>query len=332
MKGYTILVLTDHTGHSDQNSIYELLRQMHDDDRISGVWVASRGFEENAEFFKSLNGSDLYAKIIDETFSFSERGDSYLPIQKIQMEDFDIIFLRLPRPISDEFLLGLERLFNHATIVNRPSGIIETSNKAFLLNLKEYCPPIKLCNTVEEVEQMAASFPIVLKPLKEYGGKGLLKLKDGKVDDGDSVFNQDEYLERIQDTIMADGYLAMKYLKNVTKGDKRILVVNGEIMAASLRLPAADSWLCNVAQGGTSVASYPDQDERIIIEAIAPMLKDKGVLIYGVDTLVDDNGKRVLSEINTLSIGGFPQAERQTGTPIIKKTIDSIIKYANERS
>ena len=58
----------------------------------------------------------------------------------------------------------------------------------------------------------------------------------------------------------------------------------------------------------------------------------EGVLIYGVDTLVDDNGLRTLSEINTLSIGGFPQAEQQTGKPIIKMLIDKIFEYADARS
>ena len=137
-------------------------------------------------------------------------------------------------------------------------------------------------------------------------------------------------MESLKESIEKDGYLSMKYLKNVSEGDKRILVVGGEILASSLRLPAKDSWLCNVAQGGKSVSSEVTEREREIIQTINPTLKKKGVLIYGADTLVDDDGKRVLSEVNTLSVGGFPQAEAQTGKPVINTLISKIFEYADE--
>ena len=122
----------------------------------------------------------------------------------------------------------------------------------------------------------------------------------------------------------------MKYLKNVSKGDKRILVVGGQIMASSLRIPAVGSWLCNVSQGGKSVKSEVTMEEEDIVNTISPSLIAEGILIFGVDTLEDDDGKRILSEVNTLSVGGFPQAQKQSQRPIIKMTIDKIFKYADE--
>ena len=116
-------------------------------------------------------------------------------------------------------------------------------------------------------------------------------------------------------------------MKNVTQGDKRILVVGGQIMAASLRLPAENSWLCNVAQGGTSVTAQLETEEEAIIKTISPRLEAEGIFIFGADTLVDDDGKRILSEVNTLSIGGFPQAEKQTGRPIVRETINKIVNH-----
>ena len=71
-------------------------------------------------------------------------------------------------------------------------------------------------------------------------------------------------------------------------------------------------------------------DEINIIEKINKDLIRKGILIYGVDTLTDDDGKRILSEINTLSIGGFPQAQSQSGRPIISQTIKKMFKYVND--
>ena len=110
----------------------------------------------------------------------------------------------------------------------------------------------------------------------------------------------------------------MRYLKNVSQGDRRILIVGGEILGASLRLPRQGSWLCNVSQGGKLVANTPIDEEHKIIEMISPNLLDKGILLFGADTLVNDEGERVLSEINTISIGGFPQAETLTRKPEIK--------------
>ena len=122
----------------------------------------------------------------------------------------------------------------------------------------------------------------------------------------------------------------MKYLKNVSQGDKRILVVGGQIMASSLRLPAEGSWLCNVAQGGKSVKADVTNEEIKIVKGLTPELIKEGVLIFGADTLEDDYGKRILSEVNTLSVGGFSQAQEQSGKPIIKMTIDKIFEYADE--
>ena len=126
-------------------------------------------------------------------------------------------------------------------------------------------------------------------------------------------------------------YLGVKYLKNVSEGDKRIVVVNGKIIGASLRLPANGSWLCNVAQGGRSVSAEVTEAERKIVERVNVFLSRMGIAMYGVDTLVDDDGRRVLSELNTTSIGGVPQIARQTGLPLVDETVDQIIEFIKEK-
>ena len=124
--------------------------------------------------------------------------------------------------------------------------------------------------------------------------------------------------------------LAMKYLKNVTQGDKRVVVVGGEIQGAILRLPARGSWLCNLKQGGSAAFADVDKSERQIAEVISPILRKQGVLIFGFDTLVDDHGIRRLSEINTLNVGGLLQAQEFSGVPIIKNSANAIWKYIVE--
>lgn len=330
MMEYNILVLTDHSRHSDQNSIYAILDEMVRHHQCKSIDVVSRGIEKNQDFFMGQGSADLFATSFDHQFKFTENGFYYKKdLHKVNIKNYDIIFMRLPRPVTDSWLKWLVETADHAIIINNPLGIIKTSSKKYLLNFPDQCPDMRLCNSKSDVLEMAKNYPIVLKPLREYGGKGIVKIHGGKVDTGYKILDLDAYLTSIETELTNDGYLAMKYLKNVSNGDKRILVVGGEIMASSLRLPAEGSWLCNVAQGGQSVKSDVTSEEVEIINAIAPQLLAEGILIFGADTLEDDNGKRILSEVNTLSIGGFPQAQQQSGKPIIKMTINKIFEYAD---
>lgn len=332
MKTYKILALTDHSGHSQHNSLYALMSTLASHPQCEVLYISSRGNPQNDSFFREQKTTTLAAKKITADFQFDATGRQFLDNQEtIDVNDFDVIMMRLPRPITDDFLRYLNQINDQLIFVNNPMGIIETSTKAFLLNFPTVCPPMELCKTKEAVRAFAQKNKMVLKPLKEYGGKGIVKIENGVVTDGNTTLALEAYLNSIEDTLKEDGYLAMQFLKNVSQGDKRILVVNGEILASSLRLPAAGSWLCNVAQGGTSVSSEVTLEEEAMIEKITPLLLEKGIVVFGADTLVDDDGKRVLSEVNTLSIGGFPQAAEQTGRPIVQLAINNIINYINKQ-
>ena len=328
MKKYNILALTDHKKHSKENSIYALLSTLAIHPQCKNLEIASRANALNHSFFYEMNSTQVHVKKLDKNFAFQTDGKQFFEgLKQKNITEYDAILMRLPRPISDDFLRFLAEKANQIVIINHPLGIIKTSSKAFLLNFPECCPPMKICHSIAEIIDFAEQFPIVLKPLREYGGKGIFKIENGKVYENNTSYEIQTYLLNIKHQIETEGYLMMKYLKNVTQGDKRILVVGGKIMAASLRLPAPNSWLCNVAQGGISVPSELEKEEIDIIKTISPELEQEGIFIFGADTLVNDDGKRILSEINTLSIGGFPQAEKQTGKPIVQNTINKIIKY-----
>ncbi|MEM1216881.1 MAG: YheC/YheD family protein [Bacteroidota bacterium] len=329
---YRVLVLTDHRGHSAENSLYALLSALVVHPRCAGVGVASRGVAQNALFFADRRADQLFAVDVSSDFVYDATGKIFSRgLRKVAASDYDIVFLRLPRPVPDAFLTWLPLAFGQHVLINHPLGILTTSTKAFLLNFPDLCPPIRLCKTEENVTEFLAEHPqLILKPLQDYGGRGILKVTEAAVDDGTQLHAWEAFLPQLRARFEQTPFLAMKFLSNVQQGDKRILVVNGEIQAASLRLPAEGSWLCNVAQGGRSVPAQPDADEAKIVAAIAPVLRQQGILICGVDTLVDDQGQRVLSEINTLSVGGFPQAEQQTGQPIISQTIEHFFNYADD--
>lgn len=328
MKKYRFLTLTDHARHSAENSLYQLMTTLAKHEQCEQIDVASRGNMHNDAFFKGCLPAQLSAKAVDADFAFDASGAQFMETSKlVDIRDYDVVFMRLPRPISNEFLHFLSRIAAGKIIINNPSGIMKTSSKSWLLNFPELCPSMRLCFSIDEILEFATQFPIVLKPLREYGGKGIVRIEANQVFEGNQAYPISSYLESIRETIESEGYLAMKFLKNVSQGDKRILVVNGQILAASLRLPPKDSWLCNVAQGGRSILAEVEPEEIQIVETISPKLLAAGIVFCGIDTLVNDDGKRVLSEVNTLSVGGFPQAEAQTGRPVLQQAINEIIKH-----
>ena len=331
MKNYSFLALTDHRGHSKENSLYALVATLARHPQCQRIDVASRGTIDNIAFFKDRTSTKISVCQVNKHFSFQENGLNFSEnLHQVTLEDYDVIFMRLARPVSDDFLDFVAQKAKHKVIINHPLGIKKTSSKAFLLNFPEHCPPIQLCHTIDAILEFAQQFPIVLKPLREYGGKGIVKIDGNYAFEGNQKHDLHTYLQGIVSEISSEGYLAMKFMENVDQGDKRIIVVNGQILAASLRLPAKDSWLCNVAQGGTSIIAEVTPEEEAIIQAISPRLLEEGIVIFGADTLVNDDGKRILSEINTLSIGGFPQAEQQSGKPILQQTIDAIFETVNQ--
>ena len=329
---YRVLVITDHLTHGKGESIYPLLRQMSHNPLCQSIKVASRGNSKNKDFFEGNKFSEIHTINVDENFKYDIEGKLFLEnTSPSKADEFDVLFLRLDRPVSDDFLNFITNHFSEKNIINTPSGIKVTGSKDFLLNFQEICPPLKLCHTIQDVIKFSRQFPIVLKPLRNYGGKGIVKVVDDFVWDNNTRFSFAEYKPVLTKYFRNTGdYLAMKYLKNVNKGDKRVIVVNGEIMGATLRLPQKGSWICNLSVGGSSSFAEPDEQEIKIANTITPRLIEKGVVIYGFDTLVDDNNRRVLSEINTLNVGGLLQAEMHSGQPVIQKSSDLIWEYISK--
>lgn len=321
------LILTDHHGHSDQNSLYALANELSKHPKSELVHVASRGDSRNEAFFSGA-GTQVQGLVeVRGDFGFVADGRPFLDSQLSAFpEAYDLIWLRLPPPADPDFFAYLESL-DGPVIVNKPSGISETGSKEFLLNFPEWTAPSELITSAEGLRAFAGRFPIVLKPLRDYGGKGLVRIQNGLALEGDVSLPLDTFITQNQEQIDGGHYLAMQFLKNVTEGDKRILVAGDRILGASLRVPAPGQWLCNVSMGGTSVASVPTDREREIVAAVAPALNRRGVLFFGVDTLMGDDGERVLSELNTNSIGGFPQAEAQSGEPVVRWAVDALVGH-----
>lgn len=328
MHRYSILVLTDHSAHSKDNSVYDLCAALRRNPATRLVHLASRGNPANRGFFYDHSTTQVKAWAMRREISF-ETGQKALAENTFTVDvgSYDVIWLRLPRPIPDGFFPFLTSHVDEYRIINRPSGIHEVGNKAFLTNFPEMTPPSKWCRTVEEVWSSHERAAVVLKPVESYGGRGVVKLQRGQIYDGNRKIPFTDYLPHLEDQLNKGGYLAMKYLKNVTKGDKRIVVVNGQVVGAALRVPPKGSWICNAAQGGSASYVQPDSRELWMVDRLNAPLLERGIAMYGIDTLVGDDGERTLSEINALSIGGIRPMETLSGLPLVQRAADLLMEY-----
>jgi glutathione synthase len=326
MRKLKMLILTDHSNHTIQNSLYPLAKAMMAHPFCEHVDVATRGNSSNDSFFKAQQTYPLFVSRVDDDFSFHEDGKSFRsPVRTSLLKNYDVVWFRMPPPLSDDFLHFLILKYPNQLFINAPIGIKRTGSKDFLINFPDLCPPMKICRSAADITAFASDFPIVLKPFREYGGKGIVRIDGDKVMKGSKETTLSEFLSSLEGNPIA--YIGVKFLEKVSEGDKRIVVVDGQIMGASLRLPVKDFWICNIAMGGSHNHAEVDEEEIRIVKRLHPTLARLGVVMYGIDTLMGDDGKRVLSEINTTSIGGLPQIAKQRDEPLVEKAADLIWNY-----
>lgn len=250
MTGINILILTDHGGHSPENSLYALASALYQHPHCQLLDIASCGHTPNKGFFEGNVESDIEVLSVQKDVSFEGLRETGLDLVSSNIHNYDVVLLRLPPPLPCQFLDPLVTVFPEKNIINRPSGIRETGSKQFLLQFAELCAPMALIESEEQLYAFARKFPIVLKPLQSYSGRGLVRIMNGTAEVDGATFGLAEF---VKEWGGSNTYLGMQYLRNVTHGDKRMVVCNGEILGASLRLPPEGSWKCNVGQGGTSM-------------------------------------------------------------------------------
>lgn len=327
---WNMLVVTDHSTHNETNSLYQLCHALSHDPRCQQIWVCSRGVGANKDFFDGTAFAPIFASPVTAAFDFDKDGMYFhTTMVRLEPDAIDTIMVRMPQPFDKTFLMSLEKIVDAQYIINSPEGIVETATKEFLLQIPHLCPPSWMCHSMDEALVLSREEEIVLKPLLSYGGRGIVRLSRDFCWNGNDRFPIDQLTSFLSDEQFP--MLAMRFLKNVTLGDKRTVVVHKQILGSALRMPAPGSWMCNVAQGGHAVYAEPDEDEHAIEQQLTPLLYQKGVIMYGFDTLVNDDGRRVLSEINTLSIGGLMPLEELTGRPILSRTASLIWDNVGEK-
>jgi len=322
-----LLIVTDSNSSSLSSSFFALLAELlHNGIK---VYILDKCKNLNKDFFCMKEQKKLFCH---EICSVSNSYSLYIKERKntkaFTSNDFTTLWMRLDPPVTDKFLQFIQTTFLNTLMINSPQGIIETSSKEFLLNYLDICPEMKLCSSIKDIESFAKKFPIVIKPLNDFGGNGLCRLNNdiGYIEDHrTSAKKVKSFLKNKIE--LGEKFLAVKFLKNITKGDKRVLVVNSKIVGVLNRIPSNESWLANLSQGATSeITKISDMDKKVASILSTDLLK-KGISVFGFDMILDDSNNGVLSEINTLNVGGFSQVKEYGFPNAITESSSLIIEH-----
>ncbi|MFM7294631.1 MAG: glutathione synthase [Burkholderiales bacterium] len=233
------------------------------------------------------------------------------------LTSFDAVFMRKDPPFDQEYLyatllLGLAES-QGARIINRPASLRDYNEKLAILQFAEFTSPTLVTSDMARVHAFVDEHSdVILKKLDGMGGTSIFRVTSTDVNRNTIVEVQTEYGKS---TIMAQ-----RYIPEITKGDKRVLMINGKVAEHALaRIPKAGETRGNLAAGGTGVAMPITKREREIAEALGPTLKRDGLTIVGLDIIGD-----YLTEVNVTSPTCMVEIFEQTGENIAAAVIDAI--------
>ena len=244
------------------------------------------------------------------------RGDAF----DVTLAEVGAVFIRTDPPFDRGYLyatLLLERARGKTLIVNDPRGLRDANEKLYALEFPEWTPRTLVTSDRDRIHAFVAEVGgrAVIKPLDGAGGVGVMALTAG-----------DKNARPIADAVTFEGRrLAMvqEFLPDVTAGDKRVLLLDGEPLGAILRVPRADDLRSNIHVGGSVVPTALTAREEDMVRAIGPRLRADGLFFVGLDVI----GER-LTEVNVTSPTGIQELSRFTG----ERKSDRVIAWAEARS
>lgn len=228
--------------------------------------------------------------VINDARKWYELGES----QDTPMSELDVILMRKDPPFDTEFIYAtymLERAEEQGVlIVNKPQSLRDANEKLFTAWFSEFTPETIVTRDAKRIRAFhQAKGDIILKPLDGMGGTSIFRVKQ-----------DDPNLGVIIETLTSYGQqyaMAQAFIPEITKGDKRILVVDGEPVPYALaRIPMKGETRGNLAAGGSGVAQPLSDSDWAIARAIGPELKKRGLIFVGLDVIGDK-----LTEINVTS-------------------------------
>ena len=232
------------------------------------------------------------------------------PEEEVALNDFDVIWLRQDPPFDMHYITTthlLDLVHPKTLVVNDPFWVRNYPEKLLVLNFLDLTPPTTIARDLETIKAFKAKHKdIILKPLYGNGGAGVFRL-----DEGDRNLSS---LHELFTGFSREPLIVQKFLPDVSNGDKRVILVNGEPVGAINRVPAKGETRSNMHVGGRpEKIGLSDRDYEICAK-IGPLLREKGQIFVGIDVIGD-----YLTEINVTSPTGIQELERFDGINVAEK-------------
>jgi glutathione synthase len=233
-----------------------------------------------------------------------QRGDYRLVDLK---HDIDVVLMRQDPPFDLGYITGthlLERLKGTTLVINDPAAVRNAPEKVMVLDYARFMPPTLVARRIEDVKAFQARHPgdIVVKPLHGNGGKAVFRVPA----DGSNL----GALVELFGQVWPEPLMAQAFIPEVSEGDKRIVLVDGEVAGAINRKPGEGEFRSNLAVGGFAEATTLTPREEEICAAMGPDLKARGLLFVGIDVI----GGKWLTEINVTSPTGIVAIDKFNGS------------------
>ena len=239
--------------------------------------------------------------------------------QQTPLSSLDVILMRKDPPFDSEYIYTtyiLEAAEKQGTLVaNKPQSLRDCNEKVFATLFPECSPPLLVSRDAALLKRFRQLHEdVVYKPLDGMGGTAVFRVRP---DDPNLNVILEMLTEHGKRTIMAQ-----KFIPDISNGDKRILMVDGEPVPYCLaRIPAAGELRGNLAAGGSGVVRPLTERDKWIASQVGPALKERGILFAGLDVIGD-----YLTEINITSPTCAREIDREKGTDIGGKLMDAIAK------
>ncbi len=264
----------------------------------------------------SLNGNRLVAR--GHSLSVLDKAGDHYKLADARVVDLstrDVVLLRQDPPFDMAYITTthlLERIHPKTLVVNDPAHVRNAPEKIFVLDFLDLMPPTLVTRSLADVAAFRDEHQdIIIKPLYGNGGASVFRIQPGDSNLGSLV--------ELFQTVFREPFMVQQYRPEVRAGDKRIILIDGEVAGAINRVPAAGETRSNMHVGGTPAATELTPRDLEICGRLGPELKRRGLLFTGIDVIGP-----YLTEINVTSPTGIRQVKAFGGADIAAKIWDAI--------
>jgi glutathione synthase len=259
----------------------------------------------------------VFAKVFPVTLrreqgKHAELGEPHIADLDAEMQ---IVFQRKDPPVDESYVTATQilALLKRTRVWNRPAGILAANEKLYALHFADLMPETLVAREsarfLDFLEQMGGE--MIVKPLAGRGGEGIFHVRR----DDRNLFSILEQTTRFGTKLA----MAQRYLPDVRRGDKRILLLEGEPLGAVLRVPAEGENRANLHVGGRPERALLDEDDRRIIDRLRPWLERDGLHFVGIDVI----GGR-LTEVNVTSPTGIQEMNVLDGARYEQRVLERV--------